>query len=220
MFPKTLRVSDTLEWRLRSFQARGPAYESARLTSATTRVNVLSCVGGSQTGPHSGWRRRHAPCRKNTSDTDRCGLSASWCTIWSPLDGRRATSGAASELVSRARSSVGRESAALLRSERVEAAWSPTLADRLKLSCSSQASKERTSAPAERRVPVRQDYVSDGESYRHDTTRHDTRALWSQVNALLKPPPTASPSRLRMNSPTTSQPRWMGLVPPQRAHQL
>jgi len=57
-----------------------------------------------------GWRCRHAPCRRNMSDTDRFGLSASWWTIWSPLDGRRATSEAASELVSRIRSSVGRTS--------------------------------------------------------------------------------------------------------------
>jgi len=101
------------------------------------------------------------PCRKNLSDTDRCGLSASWCTIWSPLDGWLVTIGGALELVARVCSSIGRESTTLLHSECVEGAWSPTLAVRLKRSCRSQASKERTSVPAEGRVPVRLDDVSD-----------------------------------------------------------
>jgi len=48
--------------------------------SATTWLNVLSDVDGSQT--------ERLSCLKNTSYTDRCGLRASWCTIWSPLDGQ------------------------------------------------------------------------------------------------------------------------------------
>jgi len=92
-------------------------------------------------------------------------------------------------MVSRARSSVGRQSAALLRSERVEAAWSPTLADRLKLCCRSQSSKERTSKPAERRVLGPPPLVDDTSAYDHRLLHVDkfvqTRAPTEQCKLCL-----------------------------------
>jgi len=53
MFPKTFRVSDTVEWRLKIVPGEMNGVRERTLADlrATTRLNVLSCVGGSQTRP-------------------------------------------------------------------------------------------------------------------------------------------------------------------------
>jgi len=134
MFPKTFRVSDTVEWRWKIVPGERTGVWEHTLAdlSATKQLNVLSGVGGSQTGPHL------VDGEARTMSEKYVGHWPVWieCILVHNLKStRRATSGTASELVSRVCSSVGRESAAQLRSGRVEAAWSPTLADRLKLSC-------------------------------------------------------------------------------------
>jgi len=95
---KTFRVSDTVKWRWKIVPGQRTGVWERRLP-----ITVRQCIERCRPiadRTSSGWRRRYAPCRKNTSDADWCGLSASWCTIWSPIDGRWATSGAASEPVS------------------------------------------------------------------------------------------------------------------------
>jgi len=68
----------------RSFQARGPSYKNAHALadlSATTRLNVLRGVGGSQTGPHPVDGTHHVGrIRRTLTGVDEC-IMASWYTI-------------------------------------------------------------------------------------------------------------------------------------------
>jgi len=101
----------------------------------------------------SGRRRWHEPCRQSrpTSGTDQRGLHASRCTC-SSSSTQRSTGSQWSSLIACATwSFIGRSSIsrALLRSGRVEAAWSVTLNW---VAVVDRASIERTYEPAERRA--------------------------------------------------------------------
>jgi len=145
------RFESVIQWSDggRSFQARGPAKENARMPISVRQRGLMYWAVSEDCRLDLIWLTATA----RTMSEEYVGHWTVWIEfimVHNLKSTRRSTvtSGAASELVSRVRSSVGRGTAALLRSERVEAVWSPTLADQLKLSCCSQASKERTSAPA------------------------------------------------------------------------
>jgi len=71
MIPKTFRVSDTLEWRWKIVQSERTGIWDRTLANlrATTRLNVLSSVGGSQIGRH-------------LVDGDGCTMSEEYVGQW------------------------------------------------------------------------------------------------------------------------------------------